>query len=513
MNAELTQSRTVGRDSVEHHLPTKEARAERASRQAPTAGRMLALLVSLRSKWCSTESRPTIAAPWRLGVLAFILLTVPAGHAAPAVGPVPDSLRRDAKLGAFHQKHIDLDGFPILGSTNVSDHAMLEAAWIVRQMLTNRTDLLRAMAAKRARLVVMAHNEYTTDVPEHAHLEPKVYWDRRARGLGGRTASCAEENLLSFTGDPYSTENILVHEFAHAIHDVGMKALDPTFDRRLREAFHSATNAGLWKKTYAATSRQEYWAESVQDWFDNNRQNDALHNHVATRAALKEYDPKAAALCAEVFGEIPWRYQKPADRAPAGRAHLTGYDATKAPRFQWRPVAVPVRPRVSIETALGNIEVELDAARAPHTVSNFLRYVQAGLYVDGAFHRTVTLLNQPANLVKIQVIQASANPAKTNNYFPPIKLERTRDTGLKHLHGTLSMARDGVDSGQDHFVICIGDQPELNFGGKRNPDGQGFAAFGKVVKGIDVVKQIQASPADGQSLRPPVKIQRTVRLN
>lgn len=115
MNAELTQSRTVGRDSVEHHLPTKEARAERASRQAPTAGRMLALLASLRSKWCSTESRPTIAAPWRLGVLAFILLTVPAGHAAPAVGPVPDSLRRDAKLGAFHQKHIDLDGFPILG--------------------------------------------------------------------------------------------------------------------------------------------------------------------------------------------------------------------------------------------------------------------------------------------------------------------------------------------------------------------------------------------------------------
>jgi len=139
--------------------------------------------------------------------------------------------------------------------------------------------------------------------------------------------------------------------------------------------------------------------------------------------------------------------------------------------------------------------------------------VQAGLYADGAFHRTVTLVNQPANLVKIQVIQASANPAKTNNYFPPIKLERTRDTGLKHLHGTLSMARDGVDSGQDHFVICIGDQPELNFGGKRNPDGQGFTAFGKVVKGMDVVKQIQASPADGQSLRPPVKIQRTVRLN
>ena len=173
----------------------------------------------------------------------------------------------------------------------------------------------------------------------------------------------------------------------------------------------------------------------------------------------------------------------------------------------------PETPRVSIETALGVIEVELDAKAAPNTATNFLRYVQAGLYNDGEFHRTVTLSNQPQSQVKIEVIQASANPAKTNEFFSPIKIERTRDTGLKHLDGTLSMARYGPDTAQDHFFFCIGDQPELDFGGKRNPDGQGFAAFGKVVKGMDVVRKIHAAPADGQSLKSPVRIQRALQIN
>ena len=454
----------------------------------------------------------------RLTLLLLItaFLVSLAGYAAESPGilsPVTGTVRKEFKLASFYQKHIDLDGFPVLGSSNVSDYAMREAAWIVRQMLTNRADILHALATNGARLVVMGHNEYTTDIPEQAGMTPKVYWDRRARGLGGRIASCAEENLLCFPGDPYSTENILVHEFAHVIHGVAMRALDATFDRRLREAYQSATNAGLWKGTYAATSVSEYWAESAQDWFDNNRSNDALHNHVATRAALKEYDAKVAALCAEVFGEIPWRYRKPMDREPDGRAHLLGYEATKVPRFKWRAAPIPDLPRVSIETALGNIEVELDAKRAPNTVSNFLHYVHEGLYADGEFHRTVTLSNQPQNQVKIEVIQASANPAKTNEFPAPIHIERTRDTGLKHLDGTISMARDGPDTAQDHFFICMGAQPELDFGGKRNPDGQGFAAFGRVVKGMNVVKKIHAAPAEGQSLKPPIRIQRAVRLN
>lgn len=277
-------------------------------------------------------------------IFTFLLLLAPIGHAA-AVGPVPEPLRAKMNLGPFYQKHIDLDGFPILGSSNVTDFAMLEAAWIVRQMLTNRADIINALATNRARLVVMAYNEYTTDIPEQAHMD-KTYWDRRARGLGGRIASCAEENLLSYPGDPYSTENILVHEFSHAIHGVAMRSLDPTFNTRLRAAYHSATNSGLWKGTYAASTLQEYWAESSQSWFDNNRVNDRAHNHVHTRAQLKEYDPGVAKLCEEVFGDFPWRYQKPKDRDPAGRAHLEGFDAAKAPRFQWRSTnAPPTNPK------------------------------------------------------------------------------------------------------------------------------------------------------------------------
>src|SRR5262245_26243536 len=172
-----------------------------------------------------------------------------------------------------------------------------------------------------------------------------------------------------------------------------------------------------------------------------------------------------------------------------------------------------VKPvRVLIETEKGDITVELDAAKAPMTVANFLKYVDGKFYDGGRFHRTVTPDNQPDNKVKIEVIQAGINEVKTKDEFQPIKLERTRDTKLAHKDGTISMARDGPDTATSDFFICIGDQPELDFGGKRNPDGQGFAAFGRVVKGMDVVKKIQPAAADGQTLKPPVKIVRVSRL-
>jgi len=176
------------------------------------------------------------------------------------------------------------------------------------------------------------------------------------------------------------------------------------------------------------------------------------------------------------------------------------------------PAAADEKPvRVRLATDLGDIEVELDAAKAPATVANFLKYVDGKFYDGGRFHRTVTPANQPDNKVKIEVIQAGINPAKMKDEFPPIKLERTKDTRLSHKDGTISMARDGPDTATSDFFICIGDQPELDFGGKRNPDGQGFAAFGRVVKGMDVVTKIQQSPADGQTLKPPVGIKRVKR--
>jgi peptidyl-prolyl cis-trans isomerase A (cyclophilin A) len=172
----------------------------------------------------------------------------------------------------------------------------------------------------------------------------------------------------------------------------------------------------------------------------------------------------------------------------------------------------PTLPRVLIQTEKGDIEVELNAAEAPITVANFLKYVDGKFYDGGQFHRTVKPDNQPDNKIKIEVIQAGINPEKAKQEFAAIKLERTRDTKLSHKNGTISMARDGPDTATSDFFICIGDQPELNFGGQRNPDGQGFAAFGRVVKGMDVVKKIQASPAEGQTLSPPIKIFKITRI-
>jgi peptidyl-prolyl cis-trans isomerase A (cyclophilin A) len=168
--------------------------------------------------------------------------------------------------------------------------------------------------------------------------------------------------------------------------------------------------------------------------------------------------------------------------------------------------------RVTIQTEIGTIELAVDSARAPISAANFLRYVDAGRYEGGRFHRTVTMANQPANDVKIEVIQWSAAPRGTREAFPPIELERTNRTGLKHLDGTISMARGGPNSATSDVFICIGDQPELDFGGKRNADGQGFAAFGRVTSGMDIVRRIQNSPANGQRLDPPVRIVNIVRV-
>jgi len=167
-------------------------------------------------------------------------------------------------------------------------------------------------------------------------------------------------------------------------------------------------------------------------------------------------------------------------------------------------------PRVIIQTDLGNIEVEIDTAHAPLTAANFLRYVDLGFYRFGRFHRTVRADNQPDSKVKIAVVQAGLDSLRVKD-FPPIKLERTSVTKLLHKDGTISMARDGPETATSDFFICVGDQPALDYGGKRNPDGQGFAAFGRVMLGMDVVRKINAAPAAGQALEPAVRIKNIVR--
>ena len=176
--------------------------------------------------------------------------------------------------------------------------------------------------------------------------------------------------------------------------------------------------------------------------------------------------------------------------------------------------------RVRVQTELGDIVVEVDQAKAPGTAANFLRYVDAGHFDGGMWHRTVKMDNQPESTIKIEVIQAGVNPDRAKEGFGAIALERTSKTGILHRDGVISMARGAPDSATSGWFICINDQPSLDFGGQRNPDGQGFAAFGRVISGMDVVRKIQAAPssttrttnAEAQRLTPPIKIVRAARI-
>ena len=244
-----------------------------------------------------------------LAVAVPSVLTAQTGASGPPkVTDVPKEFREKLNLDPFYQKYVDLDGLPILSSAKVSDAGLLEAAHLIRQMLAERTDILKALVRNRVRFVVMAPAEMTTDVPEQRNMTPKEYWDRRARGLGGRITSCGEENLLNLKGDRYRNENILVHEFSHAIHRFGIGSIDPTFDTRLRDIYKGAIDKGLWKGTYAATNHSEYWAEAVQSYFDCNAPAGGVHNDVNTREKLQKYDPAVFELIDDTFKKPKWRY-------------------------------------------------------------------------------------------------------------------------------------------------------------------------------------------------------------
>jgi peptidyl-prolyl cis-trans isomerase A (cyclophilin A) len=187
---------------------------------------------------------------------------------------------------------------------------------------------------------------------------------------------------------------------------------------------------------------------------------------------------------------------------------LPGLDARST--ADWTRSASVIR--VLMVTEAGNITIDIDIVRAPISGANFLKYVDAGKYDGGRFHRTVRPDNQKDHPVPIGVIQGASAADEPGDLFPAVPLERTRDTRLQHLDGTVSLARAGVDTATDHFFICIGDQPALDYGGARNPDGQGFAAFGRVASGMDVVRKIQAAPAAGERLTPAIRIISVTRI-
>lgn len=276
------------------------------------------------------EGEQSEAMPLRL--LALLCL-VSADVAA--VGPVT-APPAELKLSPFYKKYVSAGGLPVVSSGAVNDYALQETAHLAELMLAKRPDVRAAMIANGSRVIVIGYQEFSTDIPEYAHMRPKDYWDARARGFGGSltdpVCSCAEENMLGYPGDPYAAENIFIHEFAHNIHLRGMVKLDATFDARLKATYEAAMSKGLWKGKYAATNHHEYFAEGVQSWFNDNRVNDHDHNHVHLRSQLIEYDPGLAAMCREVFGDTEIQYTKPATRLTG---HLAGYDPSKAPKFAW----------------------------------------------------------------------------------------------------------------------------------------------------------------------------------
>ena len=278
------------------------------------------------------------------------------------VKPPPTEL----KAPGIYTQYVDADGYPIVASEKVNPYALKEAAYLVNLMLAKRPDVRMAMVKSGSRLSIIAHNEFTTDLPEWTWLKPKDFWDARARGLGGSATdpfcSCGEENLLAYPGDPYAAECILIHEFAHNIHLRGMLNVDPTFDPRLKATYDSAMKAGLWKGKYASVDHHEYFAEGVQSWFDNNRVNDHDHNHVNTRVLLLEYDPGLAALCREVFGDTVLKYTKPATRL---RDHLAGYDPSNAPKFAWPERLTKARDEIRKKAKERSDAAENSATKEP----------------------------------------------------------------------------------------------------------------------------------------------------
>lgn len=249
-------------------------------------------------------------------MLVTLLLLAWASDDPPKIGAPPPAW----KLSPFYKKHIDLDGLPIVSSEKVSDAALVEAWRLAKEMLRNLPEAREAMIRNRVRVAIMAQTEQTLDIPEHSDLQkayPQTDWNKRARGLGATkerpAISGAEENLLGLPGDRYVGESIFIHEFAHAILQMGLQEVDRKWRTRVRDCYQKAKEKGLWAKTYALENPDEYWAEGVQDYFDCNRTADppnGIHNAIGTREALKAYDPDLFQLIDEAF-RTDWRWKGP----------------------------------------------------------------------------------------------------------------------------------------------------------------------------------------------------------
>lgn len=273
--------------------------------------------------------------------------------AALSVTPIPEALREEFKIHPFYQKHLVIHGIPVIGAAEVTDYAFLECAWTLDHMLHDRSMALKALVAAKVRVGIIGVRQYTMDIPENQNPRMRAraaYHDRRSRGLGGLPmATCAEENLLNLRGDPYTRENITIHEFAHTLASA-LRGMDRAWYDKLRDAYSEAKVKGIYGTSYASTNEQEYWAEGAQCWF--NCANPRNAGGASNRNELKAKDAPLAALLTEIYGDTTWRYVKTDKRSEAvDIAHLVGMDRAAYPVFNFNE-----SPR---------IKAEAEAARQP----------------------------------------------------------------------------------------------------------------------------------------------------
>ncbi|MDR2117995.1 MAG: hypothetical protein LBP25_00455 [Tannerellaceae bacterium] len=230
----------------------------------------------------------------------------------PLITAPPDSLGLDP----FYKKYMNVNGIHVISSWRVPD-SCFHAAYISIKALTDvlPREVIESLTGRNTRIGIMARYEGTTDIPEHAHLakDTSLNWDVRARGLGGSLrnpmSTCAEENILAYQIDKYHAEDILIHEFAHTIHFVGILPVYPEFNDELRASLDSAVAKGRWRNVYASTNVAEYWAEGVQNWFNVNAEvdtndGDGKHNKINTREEVERYDPGLYAILSRFFPEV-----------------------------------------------------------------------------------------------------------------------------------------------------------------------------------------------------------------
>lgn len=230
--------------------------------------------------------------------------------------PVISAPPAELKLDPFYKKYMNVNGIHVVSSWRVPDSCFY-AAYVSIKALTDvlPKEVLESMTSRNTRIGIMARYEGTTDIPEHAFLvnDTTLNWDVRARGLGGSIrmpfSTCAEENILAYQIDKYHAEDILIHEFAHTIHNVGISPVYSDFNNELKASLDAAVAKGRWENVYASTNIEEYWAEGVQNWFNVNAEvdmdgGDGKHNKINTREELKRYDPGLYAILAHFFPEV-----------------------------------------------------------------------------------------------------------------------------------------------------------------------------------------------------------------